>query len=46
VNITRKSKDWWNEDYQAKLTAYRSSKRVKEWKDFKKNGEDSKTYLF
>ena len=29
VNITRQSKDWWNENCQVKLTAYKSSKRVK-----------------
>ena len=46
VNITRQSKNWWNEDYQVKLTAYRSSKRVKEWRDFRRIVKTTKHIFF
>jgi len=46
VNIIRWSKDWWNEDCQMKLTAYRPSKRVERWKDFKKIVKTTKQIFF
>lgn len=45
VNITKQSKDWWNKNCQVKLTAYRSSKRVEEWKDSKRTVKTTK-YIF
>ena len=36
VNIAKQSKNWWNENCQVKLIAYRLSKRVEKWKDFKR----------
>ena len=35
VNITKHSKTWWNKEYQVKMTNYKSSKMIEDWKIFK-----------
>lgn len=42
----RQYKDWWNENFQEKLTAYRSSKSVEDEKDFKKTVKITKHTFF
>ena len=38
--------DWWNKNCQEKLTAYRSSKKVKKWEDFKRMMKTTKCLFF
>jgi len=46
VNITRRSKDWWNKDCQIKLRNYRSSKSIEDWKSFKGTVKKTKRSFF
>ena len=35
IRISRRSKEWWNTDYQSILRLYQSSKSLENWKVFK-----------
>ena len=46
VNVTRRSKDWWNKNCQIKLRNYRSSKLIEDWKSFKSTVKKTKRSFF
>ena len=45
INITKYSKAWWNEECSEKITKYRLSKTIENWKNFKKVIKKTK-YIF
>ena len=45
INITKYSKTWWNKECSEKLTKYRLSKTIEDWKNFKKVIKKTK-YIF
>ena len=45
INITKYSKAWWTEEYSNKLSKYRSSKTIEDWRNFKRVIKKTK-YIF
>ena len=46
VNITKRSKSWWNDKYNQVLASYRLSKSIKSWKNFRKSVKHTKREFF
>ena len=46
INITKQSKDWWNDECQTKLRNYRSLKLIDDWKSFKGVVKKTKRLFF
>ena len=46
INITKRSKSWWNDKCSQDLASYRSSKSIKSWKTFQKTVKHSKREFF
>jgi len=46
VNITRHSKEWWNEDYRKNLATYQQSGKRKDWKIYRKLVKLAKQMFF
>lgn len=46
VNITRKSKSWWDNNYSRDLEQYRSSRHIEDWKKIQKHSQTNKKNLF
>jgi len=46
VNITRHLKSWWNLNCSRDLEKYRSTRRLEDWKQFKKTVKSTKHLFF
>jgi len=46
VNITKHSNKWWNKECSQSLDKYRTSRKLKDWKSFKKTVKDTKRSFF
>ena len=46
VNITKHSKSWWNNNCKCNLNIYRSTKHIKDWKQFKRMVKNAKHFFF
>jgi len=46
INITKYSKSWWDTNCDRDLENYRSSRQIKDWKQFKKTVKSTKHLFF
>ena len=46
INITVHSRSWWDANYSRDLNIYRTSKRLKDWKQFKRTIKNTKYSFF
>jgi len=46
VNITKHSKDLWNNNYSQHLEKYKPTKSINNWKQFKKMVKNTKQFFF